>query len=87
VDRHDRRPEGQLALVADLFMYRPSFLLWLIQRFYFGAELPGRATDKKKDITSALSSAVQESTSDQTRDGWRLLAKRPRRAAGIVKRG
>jgi ferredoxin len=69
--------EAQLALVADLFMYRPSFLIWLIQRFYFGAELPGRVTDKKKDFASSLSSAVNVSTSDQTRDGWRLLAKKP----------
>ena len=69
--------EAQLALVADLFMYRPSFLIWLIQRFYFGADLPGRVTDKKKGFASALSAAVNESTSDQTRDGWRLLAKKP----------
>ena len=68
--------EAQLALVADLFMYRPSFFIWLIQRFYFGAELPGRVTDKKKDFASALASAVKDSTSEQTRDGWRLLAKR-----------
>jgi ferredoxin len=68
--------EAQLALVADLFMYRPSFLVWLIQRFYFGAELPGRVTDKKKDFASALSSAMYESTTDQSRDGWRHLAKK-----------
>ena len=68
--------EAQLALVADLFMYRPSFLVWLIQRFYYGSELPGRATDKKKGYTAALSSAVNVTTSEQTRDGWRLSAKR-----------
>ena len=71
--------EAQLALAADLFMYRPSFLVWLLQRFYYGAELPGRITDKKKGFTSALSSAVKVTTADQTSDGWRLLAmKRPR---------
>ena len=34
--------EAQMSLVADLFMYRPSFFVWLLQRFYYGSELPGR---------------------------------------------
>ena len=68
--------EAQLALVADLFMYRPSFLVWLIQRFYYGSELPGRATDKKKGYRAALSSAPQVTTTERTRDGWRLTTKR-----------
>jgi ferredoxin len=70
--------EAQLALVADLFMYKPSFLVWLIQRFYYGSELPGRATDKKKGYRAALSSAPQVTTTERTRDGWRLTSIRRR---------
>lgn len=70
--------ESQLALVADLFMYRPSFLVWLFQRFYYGAELPGRLTDRKKGFASSLSSAVKVTTSDRTRDGWRRLGTKKR---------
>ena len=70
--------EAQMSLVADLFMYRPSFFVWLIQRFYYGSELPGRITDKKKGYTDSLTSAMAVTTSDQTRDGWRLATKRKR---------
>ena len=70
--------EAQMSLVADLFMYRPSFFVWLLQRFYYGSELPGRDTDKKKGYTDSLSAAIKVTTSDQTRDGWRLAAKRRR---------
>ncbi len=70
--------EAQMSLVADLFMYRPAFLVWLLQRFYYGSELPGRVTDKKKGYTESLSAAMNVTTSDQTRDGWRLAAKRRR---------
>lgn len=70
--------EAQLSLVADLFMYRPSILVWILQRFYYGSELPGRDTDKKKSYSAALSSAANVTTSEQTRDGWRLAAKRRR---------
>ena len=70
--------EAQMSLVADLFMYRPSFFVWLLQRFYYGSELPGRVTDKKKGYTDSLTSAMKVTTSDQTRDGWRLAAKRRR---------
>jgi ferredoxin len=68
--------EAQMSLVADLFMYRPSFFVWLLQRFYYGSELPGRVTDKKKGYTDSLTAAMNVTTSDQTRDGWRLAAKR-----------
>jgi ferredoxin len=75
--------EAQLALVADLFMYRPSFWVWLLQRFYYGADLPGRARERKKGFADALAQSVHVSTSDRTRDGWRLTAlgrpSRPRR--------
>lgn len=68
--------EAQMALVADLFMYRPSFLVWLIQRFYYGSDHPDRAAekqaDRKKGYTESLTSAMQVTTSEQTRDGWRL---------------
>jgi ferredoxin len=71
--------EAQLALVADLFMYKPSFVVWLIQRFYYGSGMPGRGTDdKKKGYTEALTAAANVSTSDQTRDGWRLATRRRR---------
>ena len=70
--------EAQLALVADLFMYRPSFLVWLIQRFYYGSGMPDRPAEKRKGYTEALSSAPNVTTGEHTRDGWRL-ATRPRR--------
>lgn len=70
--------EAQMSLVSDLFMYRPSFFVWLLQRFYYGSELPGRVVDKKKGYTDTLTAAMNVTTSDQTRDGWRLAAKRRR---------
>lgn len=70
--------EAQMALVADLFMYRPSFLVWLIQRFYYGSDHPARETDKKKGYTDSLTSAMQVTTSEKTRDGWRLALGRKR---------
>ncbi len=72
--------EAQMALVADLFMYRPSFLVWLIQRFYYGSAHPGRETERdKRGYTDSLTSAMQVTTSDRTRDGWRLATIRKRR--------
>jgi ferredoxin len=68
--------EAQLALVADLFMYRPSFWVWLLQRFYYGADLPGRTGDRKKGFAEALSSSVSVATTERTRDGWRLTARK-----------
>ncbi|HEU4730713.1 MAG TPA: 4Fe-4S binding protein [Kofleriaceae bacterium] len=70
--------EAQMSLVADLFMYRPSFLVWVLQRFYYGSELPGRVVDKKKGYTDSLSAAMNVTTSEETRDGWRLAARRRR---------
>jgi ferredoxin len=70
--------EAQMSLVADLFMYRPSFFVWLLQRFYYGSDHPTRPVDKKKGYTDSLTSAMAVTTSDQTRDGWRLAAKRKR---------
>ncbi len=71
--------EAQMALVADLFMYRPAFVVWLIQRFYYGSEMPGRDVDKKKGYTDSLTAAMAVTTSDQTRDGWRLTATKRKR--------
>lgn len=68
--------EAQLALVADLFMYRPSFLVWVMQRFYYGADMPGRVGSRKKGFGEALSSSTAVATSERTRDGWRLAARR-----------
>jgi ferredoxin len=70
--------EAQMSLVADLFMYRPSFIVWLLQRFYYGSELPGRDVDRKKGFKDSLSAAVQVTTSARTRDGWRLATRRKR---------
>jgi ferredoxin len=70
--------EAQMSLVADLFMYRPPFFVWLLQRFYYGSDAPGRVTDKKKGYTESLDSAIKVTTSSKTRDGWRLAAKRQR---------
>ena len=68
--------EAQLSLVADLFMYRPSFLVWVMQRFYYGADMPGRIKDKKKGFTEALASSSSVATTERTRDGWRLAARK-----------
>jgi ferredoxin len=68
--------EAQLSLISDLFMYRPSFWLWLLQRFYYSADLPGRITNKKKGFASALTSSVNTATTERTRDGWRLIARK-----------
>lgn len=70
--------EAQMALVADLFMYRPTFLVWLIQRFYYGSDHPDRPKHRKQGYEAALTAAGNVTTTDQTRDGWRLAAK-PRR--------
>ena len=47
-----------------------------MQRFYYGAGMPGRVTNKKKSFTSALTSSVNVATSERTRDGWRLIARK-----------
>jgi ferredoxin len=70
--------EAQMSLAADLFMSKPSFLVWLIQRFYYGSGLPGAAAEKKKGYVDSLSAAMKVTTSDKTRDGWRLVARRRR---------
>ena len=51
-------------------------LVWVLQRFYYGAELPGRERAAKKDVASVFTSALSVTTSDRTRDGWRLSAKK-----------
>jgi ferredoxin len=71
--------EAQLSLVAELFMYRPSFWVWLMQRFYYGADMPGRERDRKKGFAEALASSSSVATSERTRDGWRLAARKPPR--------
>ena len=68
--------EAQLSLVADLFMDRPSLFVWLLQRFYYGSGLPGRARAKKRGYAETLSAAINVTTSDHTRDGWRRAGPR-----------
>jgi ferredoxin len=68
--------EAQLALAADLFMYRPSFWVWVMQRFYYGAAMPGRDARTKKGPTAALTSSIATATGSRTRDGWRLAARK-----------
>ena len=68
--------KGQLALASDPVMYRPSLWIWVMQRFYYGATLPGRAARAKRTIGDALTSSIAAATSARTRDGWRLAAKR-----------
>jgi ferredoxin len=68
--------EAQMSIAADLFMYKPSFVVWLIQRFYYGSGLPGAEMTKKKGYEEALSAAGNVTTSEKTRDGWRLAAKK-----------
>jgi ferredoxin len=66
--------EAQMSLVADLFMYRPSFLVWVLQRFYYGSNHPTHDADKKKGYRDSVASAV--TTPEKTRDGWRLTSQR-----------
>jgi ferredoxin len=66
--------EAQMSLVADLFMYRPSFLVWVLQRFYYGSNHPTHDADKKKGYRDSVAAAV--TTSEKTRDGWRLASRR-----------
>ncbi|MEO6774769.1 MAG: hypothetical protein ABI467_17470 [Kofleriaceae bacterium] len=68
--------EAQVSLMADLFMYRPAFWIWVMQRFYYGADLPGRARREARSPADALTNSVSTTTSDHTRDGWRLTARR-----------
>ena len=68
--------EAQVSLMADLFMYRPAFWIWVMQRFYYGADMPGREAREKKSPADALTNSVSTTTSDRTRDGWRLTARR-----------
>jgi ferredoxin len=70
--------EAQLSLAADLFMYRPSFWVWLMQRFYYGAAMPGRDRRARKGLGDALTASIATATSTRTRDGWRLAAKKRR---------
>ncbi|MCE9574639.1 MAG: hypothetical protein K8W52_15935 [Deltaproteobacteria bacterium] len=70
--------EAQLSLAADLFMYKPSFWVWVLQRFYYGSEMPGRVTRSRKGFGDALTSSVNTATSERTRDGWRLAARKPK---------
>jgi ferredoxin len=68
--------EAQMSLVADLFMYKPSFVVWLIQRFYYGSGYPDAKADRKRGYAESLTTASRVTTSERTRDGWRLAAKR-----------
>jgi ferredoxin len=68
--------EAQLALAAELFMYRPSLWVWLMQRFYYGAPMPGREARARKGPTEALTSSIATATGARTRDGWRLAVKK-----------
>jgi ferredoxin len=72
--------EAQMSIVADLFMNKPSFLVWVLQRFYYGSALPGRPNDKKRGYSESLSAAANVTTSAKTRDGWRLAATKQRQA-------
>ena len=68
--------EAQLALAADLFMYRPAFWVWLMQRFYYGAARPGRPARPRKGLGQALTASTDAATSERTRDGWRHAARK-----------
>jgi ferredoxin len=70
--------EAQMSLVADLFMHKPSFFVWILQRFYYGSALPGRPHDKKRGYTDSLTAAAAVTTSAKTRDGWRLAVTKKR---------
>ncbi|MBV8761316.1 MAG: 4Fe-4S binding protein [Deltaproteobacteria bacterium] len=70
--------EAQLSLAADLFMYKPSFWVWVLQRFYYGASMRGRPERERKSPSDALTSSVTVATSDRTRDGWRITARKKR---------
>jgi ferredoxin len=70
--------EAQLSLISDLFMHEPSFLVWLLQRFYYGSGMPDHAPAKRPRLGAALQQSVSVATSERTRDGWRLAARKRR---------
>jgi hypothetical protein len=55
-------------------MNKPSFFVWLLQRFYYGSAHPTRPRDEKRGYSESLSAAGAVTTSAKTRDGWRLAA-------------
>jgi len=67
--------EAQLSLIADLLSYRPSFWVWLLQRFYYGADLPGRPGSRKPAVADIFPGAVNATTTTRSRDGWRRAAR------------
>ncbi len=67
--------EAQVALMADLFMYRPSFWIWVMQRFYYGSAMPGRTPRPARRPTEALEASITSATTRRTRDGWRRTAR------------
>jgi ferredoxin len=75
---HDR----QLNALADL-IYRPSFFTWVIQRFYFGAGIPGVARKRGKTIRGqqAGREGVPNSASEAN-NGWIDFIRTSRPAAG-----
>jgi ferredoxin len=68
--------EAQMAMVADLFMVRPSFLVWLVQRFYYGGGMPDGTPPPKRRLDETLTAAMNVTTTQRTRDGWRLAVLR-----------
>lgn len=68
--------EAQMAMVANLFMFKPSFLVWFVQRFYYGSGLPGEKPARKRAFAETLNAAMSVTTRSKTRDGWRLAALR-----------
>ncbi len=70
--------EAQMSLVADLFMNKPSLFVWILQRFYYGSARPGRPAAPKRSYTESLTAAAAVTTSEKTRDGWRLAATKKR---------
>ena len=47
-----------------------------MQRFYYGADMPGHTRDKKKGLGESLASSISVATTERTRDGWRLAARK-----------
>jgi epoxyqueuosine reductase QueG len=66
--------EAQMSIVADLMMNKPSFLVWVLQRFYYGSGHPDRPKQERRGYTETLTAAASVTTSANTRDGWRLAA-------------
>jgi hypothetical protein len=70
--------DRQLNALADL-IYRPSFFTWIIQRFYYGAGIPGTRRPKGKTIRGQQAGrAGVPNAASEANNGWVRFIRRQR---------